>query len=165
MTDGHDRSSRYAAIRPINAARASFRAVTTGARSVPSFMTLASCKLVPMKIRREQIQELSEARVQQFEASVIKELRENFPEHLDDADDESLLEFVQSVEEDAMNYGLETGDQIRRLAVYSLGAEIFLDDVPDWFAGIMSQTTVSAQNRIRMLALRLAHEMSEVLAQ
>lgn len=112
-------------------------------------------------IRDRQIDALENARLEEFEKGVVQELRENFPEALAEVSDQSVREFVQSIEALAMNYELETEEQIRRLAVYAFGARTFLRKIPQWFDGIMNQTQISPANRIRMLALRLQHAMSE----
>lgn len=114
-----------------------------------------------LTIRDRQVDALEDARLEEFEQGLIKELRENFPEALAEVSDESVREFVQSIEQLAMNYELETEEQIRRLAVYAYGARTFLGKIPHWFDGIMNQTQITASNRIRMLALRLQHAMAE----
>ena len=96
----------------------------------------------------------------ELERLAVAELREIFGVLLDSLNDDQLAGYVQGVKLLGEDWGLETDVQIRRLAVYLYGAQIFLGDVPPWVSRIMADPQRSPQERILSLTVRLREAMT-----
>jgi hypothetical protein len=97
----------------------------------------------------------------ELERLAVAELREIFGALLDSLNDDQLAGYVQGVKALGEDWGLETDVQIRRLAVYLYGAQIFLGGLPPWVRAIMADPRKSAQERILSLTVRLRRAMSQ----
>jgi hypothetical protein len=96
-----------------------------------------------------------------LERLAVAELRETFGVLLDALNDDQLAGYVQEIKSLGEDWGLETDVQIRRLAVFLYGAQIFLGDVPPWVSTIMADPQRTPQERILLLTKRLRAAMMQ----
>lgn len=116
-------------------------------------------------IRREQVESLAAASVEQFEDNVAAHLREVWPDETGPMDDDEVLAWVRYGVARGAPYGIETEYDVARFIdlMFVFDAEFDANETLPWAAEILRDDSLDGRRRVDAL-MRRADEFCATMA-